>query len=52
MVRSVGEAEREREILDVTFDLVAEVGYEEATVDEVARRAKASTAAPASWAAV
>ncbi|MFS7876721.1 MULTISPECIES: TetR/AcrR family transcriptional regulator [Streptomyces] len=36
--------EREREILDVTFDLVAEVGYEEATVDEVARRAKASTA--------
>ncbi|MGV9854596.1 TetR/AcrR family transcriptional regulator [Streptomyces sp. NPDC003442] len=35
--------EREREILDVTFDLVAEVGYGEATVDEVARRAKAST---------
>ncbi|GGN45610.1 TetR/AcrR family transcriptional regulator [Streptomyces fuscichromogenes] len=36
--------EREREILDVTFDLVAEVGYEQATVDEVAKRAKASTA--------
>ncbi|MFB9834221.1 TetR/AcrR family transcriptional regulator [Actinoallomurus acaciae] len=36
--------EREREILDVTFDLVAEVGYEQATVDEVARRTKASTA--------
>ncbi|MFK0158074.1 TetR/AcrR family transcriptional regulator [Streptomyces sp. NPDC090499] len=37
-------AEREREILDIAFDLVAEVGYEQATVDEVARRAKASTA--------
>ncbi|WNI34583.1 TetR/AcrR family transcriptional regulator [Streptomyces sp. ITFR-6] len=36
--------EREREILGVTFDLVAEVGYEQATVDEVARRTKASTA--------
>ncbi|MFC8431840.1 TetR/AcrR family transcriptional regulator [Streptomyces sp. NPDC057253] len=36
--------EREREILDVTFDLVAEVGYEQATVDEVARRTQASTA--------
>ncbi|MFD7708369.1 TetR/AcrR family transcriptional regulator [Streptomyces sp. NPDC059785] len=36
--------EREREILDATFDLVAEVGYEQATVDEVARRTKASTA--------
>jgi AcrR family transcriptional regulator len=36
--------EREREILDVTFDLVAEVGYEQATVNEVARRTKASTA--------
>ncbi len=36
--------EREREILDVTFDLVAEVGYEHAAIDEVARRTKASTA--------
>ncbi|TGN76518.1 TetR/AcrR family transcriptional regulator [Streptomyces bauhiniae] len=36
--------EREREILDATFDLVAEVGYEQATLDEVARRSKASTA--------
>ncbi|MET7484498.1 TetR/AcrR family transcriptional regulator [Streptomyces sp. NPDC005538] len=36
--------ERERKILDVTFDLVAEVGYEQATVDEVARRTQASTA--------
>ncbi|MFD7881892.1 TetR/AcrR family transcriptional regulator [Streptomyces bauhiniae] len=36
--------QREREILDATFDLVAEVGYEQATVDEVARRTKASTA--------
>ncbi|MEU2312475.1 TetR/AcrR family transcriptional regulator [Streptomyces albidoflavus] len=37
-------AEREREILDATFDLVAEVGYEQATLDEVARRTRASTA--------
>jgi AcrR family transcriptional regulator len=37
-------AEREREILDATFELVAEVGYDQATVDEVARRTKASTA--------
>ncbi len=36
--------QREREILDAAFDLVAEVGYEQATVDEVARRTKASTA--------
>lgn len=36
--------EREREILDATFDLVAEVGYDHATVDEVARRTRASTA--------
>ncbi|MEW2498685.1 TetR/AcrR family transcriptional regulator [Streptomyces nodosus] len=36
--------EREREILDATFDLVAEVGYQQATVDEVARRTRASTA--------
>lgn len=36
--------EREREILDATFELVAEVGYEQATVDEVARRTRASTA--------
>jgi AcrR family transcriptional regulator len=37
-------AEREREILDATFDLVAEVGYDRATVDEVARRTRSSTA--------
>lgn len=37
-------AEREREILDATFDLVAEVGYDHATVDEVARRTQSSTA--------
>jgi AcrR family transcriptional regulator len=36
--------EREREILDATFELVAEVGYDTATVDEVARRTRASTA--------
>lgn len=36
--------EREQLILQITFDLVAEVGYERATVDEVARRASASTA--------
>jgi AcrR family transcriptional regulator len=36
--------EREREILDAAFDLVAEVGYEQATVDEVARRTRSSTA--------
>jgi AcrR family transcriptional regulator len=37
-------AEREHEILEATFELVAEVGYEQATVDEVARRTKSSTA--------
>lgn len=37
-------AEREREILDTTFELVAEVGYDHATVDEVARRTRSSTA--------
>lgn len=37
-------AERESEILDATFDLVAEVGYDHATVDEVARRTRSSTA--------
>jgi AcrR family transcriptional regulator len=36
--------EREREILDAAFDLVAEVGYGQATVDEVARRTRSSTA--------
>jgi AcrR family transcriptional regulator len=37
-------AEREHEILEATFELVAEVGYDNATVDEVARRTRSSTA--------
>ncbi|MDX6743953.1 TetR/AcrR family transcriptional regulator [Actinocorallia sp. A-T 12471] len=37
-------AERRQQILDATFDLVAEVGYDNATVDEVARRTRSSTA--------
>lgn len=36
--------DREREILDATFDLVSEVGYDSATIDEVARRSRSSTA--------
>lgn len=37
-------AAREQQILEAAFDLVAEVGYEQATIDEVARRTRSSTA--------
>ncbi|MEV5837507.1 TetR/AcrR family transcriptional regulator [Nocardia sp. NPDC052112] len=37
-------AERRQQILDATYDLVAEVGYDNATIDEVARRTRSSTA--------
>ncbi|MFI5753983.1 TetR/AcrR family transcriptional regulator [Streptomyces sp. NPDC051569] len=36
--------ERERELLEATLDLVAELGYEQLTMAEVAKRTKSSTA--------
>jgi hypothetical protein len=38
------EGDREREILDATLDVLAEVGYDRLTMDAVAHRAKASKA--------
>ncbi|MCW2834301.1 MAG: transcriptional regulator, TetR family [Nocardioides sp.] len=38
------EGHREREILDATLDVLAEVGYDRLTMDAVAQRAKASKA--------
>ena len=38
------EGEREREVLDATLALVAEVGYDKLTLDKVAARARASKA--------